>query len=75
MLGHGLAGHGHLGGIGGHLAAAHAQSRPAYVGQLPPDYLEEGGPYGPASASYAYPYYTTRGPRDFLQNNPMGIGP
>ena len=23
----------------------------------------------------AYPYYTTRGPRDFLQNNPPSIGP
>ena len=30
---------------------------------------------GPPTAAYAYPYYTTRGPRDFLQNNPMSIGP
>lgn len=29
------------------------------------------GPVG----QVAYPYYTTRGPRDFLQNNPTRIGP
>jgi hypothetical protein len=43
-----------------------------------------GGPGGqgglqatpPASAgAVSYPYYTTRGPRDFLSPNPRGIGP
>jgi hypothetical protein len=29
---------------------------------------------GPPSAHVAYPYYTTRGPRDFLMNNPPSIG-
>lgn len=29
---------------------------------------------GPATAQVAYPYYTTRGPRDFLQANPPSIG-
>lgn len=29
---------------------------------------------GPPSAHVAYPYYTTRGPRDFLINNPPSIG-
>ena len=29
---------------------------------------------GPAAAAVAYPYYTMRGPRDFLQNNPPSIG-
>jgi hypothetical protein len=30
----------------------------------------------PPSAGYvAYPYYTNRGPRDFLQGNPQSIGP
>jgi hypothetical protein len=24
--------------------------------------------------TYAYPYYTTRGPRDFLMDNPPTIG-
>jgi hypothetical protein len=32
------------------------------------------GPAGPAAAQVAYPYYTTRGPRDFLLNNPPTIG-
>jgi hypothetical protein len=35
-------------------------------------------PMGPGGAgiapSYAYPYYTTRGPRDFLMANPPSIG-
>ena len=30
---------------------------------------------GPPVGQTAYPYYTTRGPRDFLQNNPPSIGP
>jgi len=30
---------------------------------------------GPAAAAVAYPYYTLRGPRDFLTNNPPSIGP
>ncbi|QDS93023.1 hypothetical protein FF011L_17780 [Roseimaritima multifibrata] len=29
---------------------------------------------GPASGTVAYPYYTTRGPRDFLLDNPPTIG-
>jgi len=35
----------------------------------------EGQTAGPSSATVAYPYYTTRGPRDFLANNPPSIGP
>ncbi len=30
---------------------------------------------GPPSAHVTYPYYTTRGPRDYLASNPRGIGP
>ena len=30
---------------------------------------------GPPVGQVAYPYYTVRGPRDFLQNNPPSIGP
>jgi hypothetical protein len=30
---------------------------------------------GPAAGAVAYPYYTTRGPRDFLAKNPPSIGP
>lgn len=29
---------------------------------------------GPPSATVGYPYYTTRGPRDFLLDNPPSIG-
>jgi hypothetical protein len=29
----------------------------------------------PATGQVAYPYYTVRGPRDFLRNNPPSIGP
>ena len=35
---------------------------------------EEMGPVGPPTPQYTYPYYTTRGPRDFLLNNPPPIG-
>jgi hypothetical protein len=38
-----------------------------------------GGEYefaaGPPSGGVTYPYYTNRGPRDFLARNPRGIGP
>ena len=30
---------------------------------------------GPATGAVTYPYYTTRGPRDFLAKNPPSIGP
>ncbi len=29
---------------------------------------------GPPTGQVAYPYYTVRGPRDFLQSNPPSIG-
>jgi hypothetical protein len=32
------------------------------------------GPQGPPTGAVAYPYYTTRGPRDFLVDNPPSIG-
>ncbi len=32
------------------------------------------GPQGPPSAQVAYPYYTTRGPRDYFANEPWSIG-
>ncbi len=32
------------------------------------------GPQGPSTAQVGYPYYTTRGPRDFLTANPPSIG-
>jgi hypothetical protein len=30
---------------------------------------------GPLTGQVTYPYYTIRGPRDFLDPNPRGIGP
>ena len=36
---------------------------------------EEAFAPGPPSGSVSYPYYTTRGPRDFLDRDPMSIGP
>lgn len=30
---------------------------------------------GPPAAQVTYPYYTNRGPRDFLAKNPRNIGP
>lgn len=32
-------------------------------------------PSGPPTGTVAYPYYTTRGPRDFYSANPPSIGP
>jgi hypothetical protein len=37
-------------------------------------YRWQGAGSGVPSAAVAYPYYTTRGPRDFLVNNPPTIG-
>jgi hypothetical protein len=42
-----------------------------YAGQLPHTF--ETGP-APTAPTYAYPYYTTRGPRDFLMDKPPTIG-
>ncbi|HQU41839.1 MAG: hypothetical protein B7Z73_09120 [Planctomycetia bacterium 21-64-5] len=36
---------------------------------------EDLGYGGPAAAQITYPYYTNRGPRDFLDPNPPSIGP
>ena len=33
------------------------------------------GPSGPSVGAVSYPYYTTRGPRDFFLDDPQGIGP
>jgi hypothetical protein len=34
-----------------------------------------GGGQGPMQGAVTYPYYTTRGPRDFFHPNPPSIGP
>jgi hypothetical protein len=35
----------------------------------------DNGPAGPPTGTVAYPYYTTRGPRDFFAKHPGPIGP
>jgi hypothetical protein len=48
---------------------------PAHVGQVQPGYFDDSqAAPGPPTASYAYPYYTLRAPRDFLRDNPPSIG-
>ena len=51
------------GGLGGRIAGRHIAGEPV------------AGPAGPPTAAVTYPYYTTRGPRDFLAKNPKSIGP
>ena len=54
-------------------AAAHVAGPNPYGGQVPHTAQVPGAGTGMAPA-YAYPYYTTRGPRDFLMDNPPSIG-
>ena len=50
--------------VGRRVGGPHPQNPRAYV-----------GPAGPPTAAVTYPYYTTRGPRDFLLDQPQTIGP
>jgi hypothetical protein len=63
-------------GLAGGLQNFHNSFHP-YGGQVPhtpaPSYGGMAGGGG-GTPSYAYPYYTTRGPRDFLNGNPPSIG-
>jgi hypothetical protein len=77
---HGHAGHHHgYGGRPGHILHG---GRYGYFGgaHRTPGYphhhlhREYVGPQGPPTAQVAYPYYTIRGPRDFLLDNPPSIG-
>jgi hypothetical protein len=54
---------------GGYAAGGHHQPVPRGVGG---EYV---GPQGPPTGAVAYPYYTSRGPRDFLDPNPPSLGP
>jgi hypothetical protein len=86
--GHPLGLHGHHGGCsscaagagygGGHglLPGAH-HGHPVRVAPLPhgyESYMSSPANGGPPGGTYGYPYYTTRGPRDFLLDNPPSIG-
>ena len=59
---------------GGHDYSAHLQ--PGCLGHHAGDALNS-RPFtpGPPTATVGYPYYTVRGPRDFLLDNPPSIGP
>ena len=68
-FGPGGGGHGAHGGLGGGDGALARNFGPQ-------NYMSgaEEGAGAPQSAQVAYPYYTTRGPRDFLLNNPPPLG-
>jgi hypothetical protein len=62
----------HLGRYGG--LARHHLSQAEQDALAGSDYGAT-GPAGPPGATVAYPYYTTRGPRDFLSRCPPSVGP
>ena len=45
------------------------------AGRLAGQHCDPGVVSGPPTAQVAYPYYTVRGPRDFLLSNPQPLGP
>ena len=45
------------------------------VGRLGSHHADPGVMSGPPTAQVAYPYYTVRGPRDFLLDDPPSLGP
>ena len=64
-------GYGMRGGINGPLAGLvghHHRGPQSHVGM-------PGPADGPPVAQVTYPYYTTRGPRDYFEANPPSIGP
>lgn len=69
----GQGGCGHCGGLLGGLvnggAAAGIHESQGWRHQAP-----QLGPAGPPVGTYAYPYYTLHGPRDFLVDDPPSIG-
>ena len=56
--------------------AGHGANSADYVPRAPHGYYRQQyqSQGAPPSASVAYPYYTTRAPRDFLLDNPPSIG-
>jgi hypothetical protein len=67
-------------GTGCHLAPGACYNQPGY-GRLHCDAQgDQGGPQGGAQQGgpagvVSWPYYTVRGPRDFLETHPQSIGP
>ena len=64
---------------GGYPPRAVVRRRPAAGHPMAHQRRDAGGEYefaaGPPTGGTTYPYYTTRGPRDFLARNPRDIGP
>jgi hypothetical protein len=46
-----------------------------FGGGLASHHADPGIGAGPPTAQVAYPYYTVRGPRDFLLDDPPSLGP
>ncbi len=61
-------------GPGGWGANRQAQRQADFVPPVSKHFYKQTGPAGPPSAAVAYPYYTTRAPRDFLMDQPPTIG-
>jgi hypothetical protein len=59
---------GHTGPLAGLFGQHHAGPQ-SHMGAYP------GPADGPPTPTVAYPYYTTRGPRDFFLDDPASIGP
>ncbi len=68
----GPGGHGQYAGCG--VSGCGQRNSPDYVPQIPKRYAQQVQPAGPPTGAVAYPYYTTRGPRDFFLDNPSTIG-
>lgn len=66
-------------GQGGAPMARRQKYHPAGGHPLVKQRRNAGGEYefaaGPPTGGVTYPYYTNRGPRDYLAKNPRGIGP
>ncbi len=62
-----LPNQGHGGPLAG-LHGKHFRGPQSHGGAMP------GPAMGPSSPAVTYPYYTTRGPRDYLNPNPPSIG-
>ena len=45
------------------------------VGQQRQPAADAGGQAGQGGGTVSYPYYTMRGPRDFLETHPQSLGP
>ena len=67
--GYGYGGYGYPGRHGHHYYGPHTHLHA--VPYIPPPAYQA----GPPCPTVTYPYYTTRGPRDFLMNDPPSLGP